>query len=364
MKKVLLIIAFVLILVAVPVTLLVVKQRQEIRQRAAPATTLDLEPSTKTVQVGDTFTLDVVLDTNNQNRAAAAEINLTFNPTFLEGVSFAAGDLMPFVLAEGQVGNGTATIIVGSQSAGGQGGGVSGRGTIAVLTLRALQPTGGSPTMVDFASTTQVSGANPEDVGQNILVAGGTRGSSITVAGDATVSPSPSVNPSPETTPTPGTSPTPSASPTDQVTYITQPANGATVTTARPTILGTSFPNADMLLSINTSQIYSRSFTADADGDWSHQVDQDLANGTYTITVTGTSGNKEETDTATFTVAVGGAGGTDIASPSPSTTAQPGASETQSGEEVPVTGNEFPTLIMLGTALILILVGGKALLFP
>lgn len=379
MKKALLVIAFILILAAIPVTILLVQQRQEIRQQAAPATTMFLEPSAPTVDVGQTFTLDVVIDTQNLNNVGAAEINLTYNPLYLEAVSLQVGSFLPYVLVDGTVGNGTASITVGvNPQDPSQANGATGRGTAAVLTLRALQSTGGTPTVVQFASTSQIAGSNEEDRGTNVLI--GTQPAQVTVSGGTTASPTPSpgtASPTPQPSPTPG-----SASPSPSTTQITAPTNGATVTTRRPTISGTSAASASVTVSINTSPITSGTTTASTLGVWSYAPTADLANGTYTVTATADDGvNSPQTVTSTFTVSVNGTGGTGTASPSPSaststTTASPspaastttatagtGGTQTKGGENVPVTGTSAPTVIMLFVALILLVFGAKALVF-
>lgn len=382
MKKALLVIAFILILAAIPVTILLVQQRQEIRQQAAPATTMFLEPSAPTVDVGQTFTLDVVVDTQNLNNVGAAEINLTYNPLYLEAVSLQVGSFLPYVLVDGTVGNGTASITVGvNPQDPSQANGATGRGTAAVLTLRALQSTGGTPTVVQFASTSQIAGSNEEDRGTNVLI--GTQPAQVTVSGGAAASPTPSpgtASPTPQPSSTPGSaSPTPLPSATTQ---ITAPTNGATVTTRRPTISGTSPASASVTVSINTSPITSGTTTASTLGAWSYTPTADLANGTYTVTATADDGvNSPQTVTSTFTVSVSGTGGTGTASPSPSaststTTASPspaastttatggtGGTQTKGGENVPVTGTSAPTVILLLAAIGLLIFGTKALVF-
>ena len=62
MIKIALIVGILLILLAVPLTVFLVMQQQDIRQRAAPATTLTLSPPTLTVSVNQTFSLDVMID--------------------------------------------------------------------------------------------------------------------------------------------------------------------------------------------------------------------------------------------------------------------------------------------------------------
>lgn len=356
MKKIILIIAFLLILIAIPVTLLVVRQRQDIRQKAVPASTIYVDPPTKSVNVGETFTVDVIIETN-QNKVGAAEIKAVYNTNYIEAKSIQKGDFLPSVLVEGIVGNGSATITVANdRNNPAQANGVSGTGTVALITFEAKQATGDTPTTIQL-SDSEASTADPEDFGKNIIISYQNGEVTVTDSGS-----NPSPTPSPQTSPSPGpsgASPTPSASP-QQTTKITTPTNGSTVTTRRPRIAGESFVNGSVTLTVNPNSVIASTLTADANGDWEYTPTVDLANGTYTATVLGeNSSGTQETATSTFTVSVG-TGGDAIATPSPSASTTPDPSASASSE-IPVTGSTTPTLLILMTALLLLAFGVKAI---
>lgn len=364
MKKVLLIIFIVLILAAIPLTVFLVKQQQEIRQRAVPATTLYLEPATVTQNAGDIFTLSVMINTS-ENQVSAAELHLSFDATYLEAVSIQNGTFLENVLVSGEVGTGTASITLGASPQTPK----QGTGTLAVLSMRALADTP-TPTQVSFASTTQVAAIGEGAV--NVLVASQP---AVVTIGAVLASPSPSPSDAASPTPTPGTSPSPTPSATPggaspspspsaspaQVTQITSPADGATTTNRRPTISGTSFANGLMILSTNPISFSAATFYANASGNWSYTPTSDMALGAYTLTVTGeNSSGTLETDTSTVTIS-SQSGGTVVASPTPTPTSSPvaGASPVVSATPgaVPVTGSTTPTLFLIGLAFILLTLG-------
>jgi len=383
MKKALLIVAFIFILVAIPLTVFLARQQQDIRQRAAAATTLEFQPAQVTVAVGQEFDLDAVV-TTNENFITAAEIHTSFSSQYLEAKSITFGDFLPNILESGVVQSGSASITVGAGTQGKQGTGVAAR-----IHFQALADTSGSTTAVNFATTSQVAAVG--EGGSNVLTVTTPAQITITAAGGASpspsavaspsVSPSPgSASPSPSATPivsaspsaTPGTgggtaspTPTPTATPTTgTTTKIIEPPNGSTVTTHRPTISGTSFANALMVLSINTSPQITSTFYANAQGAWSFTPNTDVDNGTFTITVTGSpaSGNSEVV-TSTMTVSVtGGTGGsTTTATPTPSPSAGTAPAASGTGGAIPVTGSVEQTLFLAAAALILLLFGAGAL---
>lgn len=384
MKKALIIITILLVLTAIPVTIFLVKQQQDIRQRAAPATDMYFEPNQTAALVGETFTLDVGMNTG-QNYVAAAQVDISVDPLYLEIVSLQqSGTFLPRVLQDPLVTGGAASIALGYQSGEGLPGGANGQAQkIAVLTLRALTPTT-DPVRVRFASTSRVSGGTltPGDItdpdkGQNVLIstdeaqititsgAGGSPQPSATPSSGATPTPNPTSSPNPSSTPgtgggtaSPTPRPSPTSSPASQTTKITTPANGSTTTNPRPVISGTSFANAVVILSVNTGQTNAITTTlnANAQGAWTYTPTSDLANGTYSISVTATDSatNIEEVATSTFTVAVSGGTGGGTVSPTPAATISP--------EEggMPVTGTATPTFFLIGLAILLLAFGSGA----
>lgn len=407
MKKVLLVIVFILILIAIPATVFLVKQQQDIRQRAVAASRIYFDPTPVTKNVGDEFILNVMLSTDT-NFVTAAEIHVNYNPTYLEGQTFEVGDFFNATLVAPTISSGNATITVGINDTAGR----QGTGIAAKLKLKALAATT-TPIQVAFGklcnndtlteNCTQAVGVG--EGAHNVLI--GTEVALVTIqsAGGATPSPTPtatpggatptpsaspsgmspspssSVSPSPTPSATPGgatptPSPTPSASP-GAVTKIINPANGSSTTNKRPPINGTSFANALVIMSINTSTPISQTGYANSSGNWSFSLTVDINPGTYTIAVDGEDpvSGKIEKASSTFTItSAGGAGGTAIATPTPtpqptSTPASggvgsaPAASPATTKGGTPVTGSATPTLALFAVAASLILLGFASTIF-
>ena len=330
MKKFLLIFTFVLLLAGIPITVFLVKQRQEIRQKAAPATTLSFDLPTITKNVDENFDLKVMINTGT-NQISSAKLSINFQNTYLEAVSVNKGTFFDNILEAGIVDNtnGKVTITLSSISSAKSSQGDELLATITFKT-KALTPTN-TPSEINMTGSETI-GQEADLVSRNLLVSSGK--TMVTVSQAAQPSPSPTTTPSASPLATPSTVPTvapsatpansPSATPT-QVTRITSPVNGSSITNRRPQIIGTSFPNGLIVLSINTNPVTSANFNANASGNWSFTPTTDLALGTFTITVTGqdpiNTGVVEST-TSTFTITAG-SGGTNIATPTPNPTATP-----------------------------------------
>lgn len=110
----------------------------------ASAATLSVSPSTQTVGVGDTFTVNVRLDTQGSSIDGVDLRYLSFNPAILQvvdasastaGVQIAPGSLMPLTLLN-SVDAGAGRIAFSQVVAGGTK--YSGSGTLASITFKAL----------------------------------------------------------------------------------------------------------------------------------------------------------------------------------------------------------------------------------
>ncbi len=76
-----------LLLAVIPVTLFVVKQQQNVKSKAAPSTTLSLEPaSVPTVDVGQTFELQLMVDPG-ANVVSIVNATITYPAARLELVT-------------------------------------------------------------------------------------------------------------------------------------------------------------------------------------------------------------------------------------------------------------------------------------
>lgn len=154
-KKRLIAIFLLLLAIAVPASVYLVLQQQEIRGRAEPATTLSFDPVTLTRAVGDTFTLNIMIDTGT-NSVSGAELHIQYDATKLTAIAIdiAPMPFLPRVLVQGSAQGGFAFITLGAQPSQPQ----LGTGTLATLTFRATASTAGAPTFVRFTTDTAVAG--------------------------------------------------------------------------------------------------------------------------------------------------------------------------------------------------------------
>lgn len=332
MKKIVFFIILIIILFAVPISVYLVGQQQELRSRASPATTLAFNPGSVSKNVGDTFSLDIQIDTGGNN-VAMAELHLVYDATKLEALSITNGPAAPLIAASGVVGSGTASISVRAESSIKP---ITGIGTIAVVRFRALGPTT-TPVKISFdPATTFVSGL--EESQPNVLV--NTTPATITIQG-ATPSPTPTLAMTPATTASNAASPTVTIIPTPTSTssaeatssaftlVIPKDDNGLTSNT--PIIQGTAEPGSTITIVIYSDPI-TAIVTVDANGNWQYTPDTPLTEGTHTLTATiqspsGTTTTRSEE----FTVASGGIGG--------------------AGDDMPVSGSVLQTILLVGIGL-------------
>jgi hypothetical protein len=138
--------------------------------------------SSTSVTTGQDFTVGLVMDAKTYE-VTASDITVTFPASGLQALSIEPGGFLTTVLDAGSVSAGGATIILGS----GPGGGVTGTGTVATITFRALQA-GTFPVVYDGATQSSAAGESG-DVTDTMT------GVTVTVTGDA-VSPEPTEAPS------------------------------------------------------------------------------------------------------------------------------------------------------------------------
>lgn len=351
MKKILLIIGSILLLLAVPIGVYFIRQQQDIRKKAAPATTLSLLPSTITKKVGETFSLEVAIDTG-ENQVIAVEVYLVYDPLKLEAQSITNGSAFPNILKSGVVDRGTATITVGTPDTSRP---MKGTGTVAVVKFTTLEATDASIS-VKFASNTFVGGIG--ETTANVLV--GTSPAGVTVRTDATVTPSPTVTVDAIATPTatPSATMTPTATPSATLTptptgtasaevspsaiAILTPVSQETVNVGKPTLKGTALPNTSVTITIY-SQPRTIVVTSDLNGNWSYTPDTSLEEGPHSLVVSAPDGNGvTQTATTSFVVASGAEG-------------------TEPQSAIPIAGSVELTLFWLATGCVLLFVG---MIFP
>jgi hypothetical protein len=344
MKKVFSFVVLLLILIAIPITVFVVKQQQELRQRAAPATTLTLTPSSVTKNTGEEFSLDVTIDTA-QNQVVVSDIHLIFDPEKIEALSITNSSLFPNIIASGVVGRGTADITVGVTDVKVP---VTGTGTVATVRFKALAPTS-APVSVRFSTNTYVGGVGEGPT--NILV--GSTPSSVTIndqsgnnAAAATVSPTPPLSPSPTVLTSITPSPSIRLTPTPTSTSSAE-ASGSAITILsaadanalpdKPTFQGKAPANSIVTITIFSTP-KTATVSADANGNWVFTPSAPLDPGQHTVTATITDNGVTRTASAIITV-VG-------ASPTPT--------KKVIAQDVPVSGNETFTIGLVAIGLLCI----------
>ena len=310
MKKIMLLIVGLLFLGGIPATVFLVGQRQELRKKAAPATSLSFTPSNVTKQVGDTFTLEAVIDTA-ENQVVAAEIHVVYDPAILEAQTIANGPLFPNVLASGVVERGTATITVGAAN---QAQPVKGTGTAATIRFKTLAPTTAAAS-IRFATNTFVGSLG--EGATNVLI--NTVPANITITGSGqtggTSLATPSATLAPTLTPTLAASGSSEAS--ASALKILSPAKDSSTTDTTPLIQGKTTPGGRVTLTIySTPQTVV--VTADGSGNWTYTPTTALEPGPHSIVATSqnpATGATMNTTTAFVVAAAGGNGATQSATP-------------------------------------------------
>lgn len=303
MKKVWLIIISLLLVGILPLAIQLVGQRQEIRKKAAPATTLTVIPAASAKKVGDTFSIEITIDTG-ENQVVAVELHLSYDPTKLEAQTITNGPLFPNILASGTIGAGETSITVGAQDTKQP---VKGTNTVAVIKFKAKAKTD-SPTAIKLSPNTFVGGLG--EGATNVLV--GTTPATVTISEaqpQAMPSPTPTITPilSPTPTSTVSAQISPPATPSANLTIIS-PSNDSTATQNKPTITGKTAPGATVTLTIYSTP-RTVTVTADGMGSWSYTPETALETGPHNIvaSVTDQSG-QTQTATSAFVVAASGAG--------------------------------------------------------
>lgn len=277
MKKIWLLITSLFLIGILPAAIYLVGQRQEIRKKAAPATTLSIIPAISSKKTDDIFSIEITIDTG-ENQVVASELHISFDPTKLEAQTITNGPLFPNILASGTIESGLASITVGAADAKQP---VKGTNTVAIVRFKAIAKTD-SPTAIKLGANTFVGGLGEGAV--NVLV--GTTPATVTIT-EAEVQATPS--------PTPAT---PSAN-----LSIVSPTKDSTATQDKPVIAGKANPGTTVTLTIySTPQTVT--ITADGDGNWSYTPKTALEAGPHNIVASATDQNgNTHTATSAFVVA-------------------------------------------------------------
>jgi len=234
-KRILSILILIFLLLSLPVAIWLVKRQQEIRMRAAPATTLAISPPSITKTVGDSFILQITVNTET-NSLVAADLDINFNPQVLEVTGISPGEFFTSPTEASKTINNTAgNILYALTSFTAQ----PGSGNLASVVFNA-KGVGTSP--LSFGSRTGVYASGGENVLQQ------TSPGTVNIASVATPTPTPTPAvgggeiPSSTPTPTPpgqggGTIPTSTPTPKPTATSTPIPTVAETIITPTPTII-------------------------------------------------------------------------------------------------------------------------------
>ncbi|MEK7165622.1 MAG: cohesin domain-containing protein [Patescibacteria group bacterium] len=146
-RSTLTLILLVILLAGLVVAATLVRYSQELRKKAAATTTLEITPAAVTINQGEEFNLNVTLATGDK-LVTKADITVTYDPKYLEGVSVNPGTLFPTVEATGIIQNGIANIVLSAPTTSP----VTGTGTVMSLTFRSRNPTSATPVIIDQIS--------------------------------------------------------------------------------------------------------------------------------------------------------------------------------------------------------------------
>ncbi len=285
------------LLLSIPITIFLVRQRQELRKKAAPATSLEVKPATETVKIGDVFTKTIDIDTG-ENTVSAAVVEVSFDPAKLNATKIEAGDFITEILQAGVIIEDKASITLGS----GPGKQKRGTGTLARVTFQALAE--GVNIRITLGPATKVAGI---DESTDVLTTRGAFGT-VTIATDSL---EPTATPTPLSTPTP--TPTPIQGGEATPLTLQKPSNGSIVQTNTPTFQGTASPGSTITIVIFSDPI-TGAVVADAEGRWNYTPTVLLAEGVHTVQITeerldGTTNMTEATITVQKTEPIPVSGG-------------------------------------------------------
>jgi hypothetical protein len=352
MKKVFLYISIGIILLSIPVTVFLVGRSQEIRKRAAPASILSLSPATTTKKVGDTFTLEVKLDTAD-NQVMTVQLRILYDPTKLRTEDITNGPFAPTIRVSGKADpTGAATITVGAKDNATP---MKGSGTVAVLTMRAVAASSTpisirfSPHPDTFANALNEEGSvliGLQNANVIILNSDGTQGSTSTPSTTLTsgdTSTQSGVQPTTTLTPTPTIiqQSTGSAEASSSALAIESPTLNEEIASTTPEIRGKGIPGGTITIVIHSDPI-TDTVTVDANGNWVYTPSTPLSPGTHSIEAMYTDPTTGETQTKTITFTVAG----DETATSEST-----------ASAIPVSGTIHTTLLLISLGIVFIVSG-------
>lgn len=251
-KKIFLLGFIIVILTAIPLSVYIAQKRQQTTIRASKSTTLSFEVPSPTTKVGDTLTMNIVLDpgtgtTANQVSFVKLIVNFDAEKFTTVSDSLAYNPNLPNTLTsvlEGPTSTSGTTSIslsIGTDPANV----LTTRTKIATLKLKALAPTESAPTKVTFDNSQILSIASSDSTSENVLST--TTPANVTISGSSSSSStSPTGTPAVTAAPSSSTTTPPPSSSTDTSTENSDPFQ---ITTLDPeTIALTETPIIDPLL--------------------------------------------------------------------------------------------------------------------
>lgn len=349
MKRFVTIIVALLLVVSLPVTIFLVMRNQELRKKATPATSLSLSPTTVTKNVGEEFTLDVRMDTA-ENQIVATEIIISYDPTVLRADWIHNGTMFPNILSSGTIEEGTVSIALGATNTTTP---IVGTGTVATVKFTTLGPTT-SPVSIRFTQDTFVGSLGEGSTNALVSSIPATvtinEGTGTGTGTGTTITPTPTLSAGTggglDPTPTLAITPTEAAGASDSASasavVITSPGNNQSVSTTKPTIAGKAPAGSTVTIAIYSDPI-TVTVQADANGNWSYALDEALEEGPHTIVVAAQEAGSDVTHTATLAFVVASNTGT--------------GDTTADTSPIPVTGTSDMLYVFMAVGALFILTG-------
>ena len=215
-------VGFMVLLAIIGATYFLTQQNQDVRKKAAPATSLSFSSSPTTPKVGDAFTINLNTNTGT-NTASAAEILVKFDSSLIKVNSITAGNFFTngntiSNSANNTTGTAEITLLASPTNP------VSGTGTLAVINATALQAGSAS---ISFDPSTKMAGIGEGST--NII----TRMNPLTITINQTTATAPTASPTTQPTATLTNAPTstPTNTPAPTSTPTTTPTNTPAPTT-------------------------------------------------------------------------------------------------------------------------------------
>lgn len=216
-KKLFLVGVILLLLVTIPLTLYFVKQQQDLRSSAAPSSTISLTAENQNVKVGETFSVDVMLDPG-ANIPSFIKLTLQYDPRKLKIVQINPDSQNISTTLSGPIyEEGSTSVEFGInkiiETGYNPSGDLSDPFKVASIDIEALEKTEPSTQIgFDFPGSTQVLSISVDDgPGENVLI--NALPITISVLDEGSSVPTPTT-PATSVTPTPLRQPIASPSPT------------------------------------------------------------------------------------------------------------------------------------------------------